>query len=172
MNKNLIIIVLMGVSGCGKTTIGKILSKEKNIPFFDADDYHPKENIKMMKEGKPLNDKNRLPWLIKINNLIKKNSQVSSCIIACSSLKKKYRSIIKKNITIPIHFIYLKGNKKLIQERIKKRKNHFMNNSLLRSQLNTLEEPSNSLIIDVNKNPKKIISIITNKIFFNSKILK
>ena len=93
MNKNLIIIVLMGVSGSGKTTIGKILSKEKNIPFFDADDYHPKENIKMMKEGKPLNDKNRLPWLVKINNLIKKSSQVSSCVIACSSLKKKYRSI-------------------------------------------------------------------------------
>ena len=91
MNKNLIIIVLMGVSGCGKTTIGKILSKEKNIPFFDADNYHPKENIKMMKEGKPLNDKNRLPWLVKINNLTKKNSQVSSCVIACSSLKKKYR---------------------------------------------------------------------------------
>ncbi len=156
----------MGVSGCGKTTIGKILSKEKNIPFFDADDYHPKENIKMMKEGKPLNDKNRLPWLIKINNLIKKNSQVSSCIIACSSLKKKYRSIIKKNITIPIHFIYLKGKKKIIYERLKKRKNHFMKKSLLNSQFKALEEPSNSLTIDVNKNPKKIISNIIKIIFF------
>jgi 6-phosphogluconate dehydrogenase len=166
MNKNLIIIVLMGVSGCGKTTIGKILSKEKNIPFFDADDYHPKENIKMMKEGKPLNDKNRLPWLVKINNLIKKNSQVSSCVIACSSLKKKYRSIIKKKITIPIHFIYLRGTKKIIYERLKKRKNHFINNNLLKSQFNTLEEPSNSLTININKHPKEIISIIKEKIFY------
>ena len=165
MNNNLIIIVLMGVSGCGKTTIGKILSKEKNIPFFDADNYHPKENIKMMKEGKPLNDKNRLPWLIKINNLIKKNSQVSSCIIACSSLKKKYRSIIKKNITIPIHFIYLRGTKKIIYERLKKRKNHFMEKSLLNSQFKTLEEPSKSLTINISKTKNEIIKIITEEIF-------
>ena len=165
MNKNLIIIVLMGVSGCGKTTIGKILSKEKNIPFFDADNYHPKENIKMMKEGKPLNDKNRLPWLVKINNLIKKNSQVSSCIIACSSLKKKYRSIIKKNITIPIHFIYLRGTKQIIYERLKNRKKHFMKNSLLNSQFKVLEEPSESLTIDISKTKNEIIKIITEEIF-------
>jgi len=165
MNKNLIIIVLMGVSGSGKTTIGKMLSKEKNIPFFDADDYHPKNNIKMMKEGKPLNDKNRLPWLVKINNLINKNSQKSSCIIACSSLKKKYRSIIKKNITIPIHFIYLKGAKKIIYERLKNRKKHFMKNSLLNSQFKVLEEPSESLTINISKTKNEIIKIITEEFF-------
>ncbi|MEO2084271.1 MAG: NADP-dependent phosphogluconate dehydrogenase, partial [Marinoscillum sp.] len=75
-------------------------------------------------------------------------------------------SIIKKNITIPIHFIYLKGKKKIIYERLKKRKNHFMKKSLLNSQFKALEEPSNSLTIDVNKNPKKIISIIIKIIFF------
>ena len=81
-------------------------------------------------------------------------------------IKKKYRKTIRKNISNQLHFIYLKGSEKLIQERIKKRKNHFMKISLLKSQFNTLEEPSNSLTIDINKNPKEIISIITKKIFY------
>ena len=155
----------MGVSGSGKTTIGKMISKEKNIPFFDADDYHPKNNIKIMKEGKPLTDKNRLPWLVKINNLIKKSLQKSSCIIACSSLKKKYRSIIKKNITIPIHFIYLKGTKEIIYERLKNRKKHFMKNSLLNSQFKVLEEPSEGLTINISKTKNEILKIIIEEFF-------
>ena len=164
---NSIGVILLGVSGSGKTTIGKLLSKEINIQFIDADDYHSKENIQLMSKGKPLNDKLREPWLYKINEVFKKKLKTSNCVLACSLLKKKYRKNIRKNISNPLFFIYLKGSEKLIQKRIKKRKNHFMNNSLLRSQFNTLEKPSNSLIIDINKNPKEIISIITKKFFIN-----
>ena len=154
---NSIGLILLGVSGSGKTTIGKLLSKKINIQFIDADDYHSKANIQLMNTGKPLDDKLRKPWLYKINKAFKKILKTSNCVLACSLLKKKYRKTIRKN---------LKGSEKLIQERIKKRKNHFMKISLLKSQFNTLEEPSNSLTIDINKNPKEIISIITKKIFY------
>lgn len=163
---NSIGLILLGVSGSGKTTIGKLLSKKINIQFIDADDYHSKKNIQLMSKGKPLDDKLREPWLYKINKAFKKKLKTSNCVLACSLLKKKYRKTIKKNISNQLHFIYLKGSEKLIQERIKKRKNHFMNNSLLKSQFNSLEEPSNSLTIDVNKNPKEIISIITENVFY------
>ena len=165
MNKKTKIIVLMGVSGCGKTTIGKILSKEQKIPFFDADDYHPKNNIKKMTKGKSLNDKDRFPWLMNINKVIKKNSKLYSYILACSSLKKIYRKIIKKNIKNPIYFVWLKGSEKIIIKRLKNRKNHFMKDTLLNSQFKLLEEPSKSLIVDISKTKNEITKIITKEYF-------
>ena len=165
MNKKKKIIVLMGVSGCGKTTIGKILSKEQKIPFFDADDYHSKNNIKKMTKGKFLNDKDRFPWLMDINKIIKKNSQLYNCILACSSLKKIYRKLIKKNIKNPIYFVWLKGSEKIILKRLKNRKNHFMKAALLNSQFKILEKPSKSLIIDISKTKNEITKIITEEFF-------
>ena len=113
---------IMGVSGTGKSTIGKLLSNKLALPFYDGDDYHPKANIDKMAAGKPLNDDDRHDWLVQLNKIALKNKELGS-IIACSSLKKKYRDILKKDLT-HFCFIFLEGSFDLILSRMKKRKNH------------------------------------------------
>ena len=88
----------MGVSGCGKSTIGKLLSQELNIPFFDGDDYHPESNIKKMSNGQALNDDDRSGWLETLNDLAKKQLTKNSCVVVCSALKKSYRDILNEGI--------------------------------------------------------------------------
>ena len=97
----------MGVSGSGKSTIGKLLSQEFNIPFFDGDDFHPKENIEKMSSGQPLNDNDRQSWLEVLNGLAIKELEKSNCIIVCSALKQKYREILSQNIETQTNWIYL-----------------------------------------------------------------
>ena len=97
LNKSKVIFI-MGVSGVGKSTIGSLLAKEMNIPFFDGDDFHPQENIDKMSSGKPLNDDDRHGWLGRLNELAKKQLVNNSCIIVCSALKKKYRDLLSEGI--------------------------------------------------------------------------
>lgn len=136
-------IILMGVSGSGKTVIGKALAPKLNAEFIDGDNLHSQRNVDKMAAGIPLTDEDRLDWL----NLIAKvghdhAAHGTTCIIACSALKKKYRDNLRSN-NPSMKFIYLKGSYDLIYSRIAKRSHQYMPASLLKSQFDTLEEPQN-----------------------------
>ncbi|WP_231427740.1 MULTISPECIES: gluconokinase [Pedobacter] len=134
-------IILMGVSGSGKTVIGKALAPKLNAEFIDGDNLHSQRNVDKMAAGIPLTDEDRFDWL----NLIAKvghdhAAHGTTCIIACSALKRKYRDLLRKD-NPSMKFIYLKGSYDLIFNRISKRSHQYMPSSLLESQFNTLEEP-------------------------------
>jgi carbohydrate kinase (thermoresistant glucokinase family) len=148
--------IVMGVSGSGKTTIGKKLSGELGVSFYDADDFHPKENVEKMNSGRPLTDLDRKPWLEILSRKICEWNSEDGAVLACSALKKEYRTLLspEKN---RVHFIYLKGTKDLIHERMNQREGHYMPPSLLDSQFEALEEPENATILSVEHSPEVIV---------------
>lgn len=149
----------MGVSGSGKSTIGKKLANELDFQFFDGDDYHPESNVQKMKSGTPLNDDDRKGWLEKLNQLGLEH-QTKGAVIACSALKEKYRAILLSGLKEKGEIIYLKGSFKEIKHRLEERKGHFMPINLLKSQFETLEEPKNVITVSIVNPPEKIISQI------------
>lgn len=153
------IFYVMGVSGCGKSTIGKMLAKSFAIPFFDGDDYHPEANIKKMSNGNPLNDSDRKGWLTNLNGLATDN-QEKGVVIACSALKKAYRIQLEQNIPSQTNFVYLKGTFDEIFERLQQRKGHFMPADLLKSQFDTLEVPESCITVSIQLSPEDIIKEI------------
>ncbi len=138
----------MGVSGCGKTTMAKLLSESLDIPFIEADDFHPETNILKMKNGQSLDDNDREPWLQNLALEIKKN-EANGCVLACSALKEKYRTTLNSLITKPLQIIFLQGSFELIKNRMDQRADHFMPAQLLRSQFDTLEIPKNAWVFDI-----------------------
>lgn len=134
-------IIIMGICGCGKTTIGERLAKKTGRKFIDADDLHPRNNIEKMASGQPLDDEDRQPWLENIRDLLYSlESKNERTVIACSALKKNYRDQLRKgheNLT----FLFLDGGRKLILKRMRKRKEHFMKVNMIESQLKILERP-------------------------------
>lgn len=146
---------VMGVSGSGKTTVGKLVSSGTGIPFFDADDYHPAANIEKMKGGIALTDEDRLPWLQRLNELALSATIDKGAVIACSALKEKYRQLLSNGLT-NYQWIFLQGDFGLIQQRLKERPGHFMPPSLLRSQFEALEIPAEAVTIDIHQSPEKI----------------
>jgi len=153
------VFYIMGVSGCGKSTIGKLLAKKLDIPFFDGDDFHPESNIEKMEAGIPLNDNDRHGWLLRLNALAKENSKKGG-IIACSALKASYRRILDGGIEKKVVWVFLKGSFKTIHERMKKRKGHYMPPSLLQSQFDALEPPKHALVLSILKTPEEIVDEI------------
>lgn len=156
------VFIVMGVSGCGKSTIGKLLAAEFEFSFFDGDDYHPEENVKKMSSGIPLNDEDREGWLRSLNKLAKKYSD-KGAVIACSALKKSYRNSLMKALKNQMEFVYLEGSKEEILSRLEERKGHFMPPGLLDSQLDTLEVPLHSITVSIKETPTKIVSEIIRK---------
>ena len=152
---------IMGVSGCGKSTIGMLLAKELKIPFYDGDDYHPQKNIDKMSAGIALNDTDRKPWLQKINTKAKEEINKKGCVIACSALKDSYRKIISESIQENVLVVYLKGDYETIYQRMQAR-NHFMPPELLQSQFKALEEPKKAIVVEVTQLPNAIIDFIKN----------
>jgi gluconokinase len=154
----------MGVEGTGKTTIGKMLAEKLGWKFYDADDYHPVANIEKMRNGIPLDDEERRPWLNEIRNLINSSlNRNEPSIIACSALKNSYREFLKQNKE-QIIFVYLKGDKNTISKRLASRKGHFAGTQLLESQLRTLEEPEGVITADISKRPEVIADSIIEKL--------
>ncbi len=165
-----IAFIIMGVSGVGKTTIGKLLSQKTNLPFFDADDFHSKENIAKMKSGQALTDEDRVEWLNQLNHMLAKQLQRNSCILACSALKQNYRNILAGDHACQIKFIHLTGTFEQISMQMKSRKDHFIPLSLLQSQFDTLEEPVNAIRISIDKKPSDMVAEIHDQLFNKSEI--
>ena len=153
--------IVMGVSGSGKSTIGKRLSDRLSCQFFEGDDFHPDSNIKKMSSGKALNDADRLPWLRKLEDLITNCTEENkSGVLACSALKENYRQIITGQNSHNVTWIYLNGNYQTISDRIKQRQDHFFDLKLLCSQFEILEEPKNVLTIDIDSDIEAIVDRI------------
>ena len=153
------ICIVMGVSSAGKTLIGQKLAARLDLPFYDADNFHPAENIKKMETGKPLNDRDRLPWLEILRRNMAQWEHNGGAVLACSALKKSYRRLLSPP-NIDVQFIYLKGEKSLIKKRIQKREDHFMPADLLDSQFEALEEPQNAITVDIDQKPAHIVAEI------------
>ncbi|MGP8305462.1 gluconokinase [Vibrio sp. YIC-376] len=160
MNKK---YVVMGVSGCGKSSIGYSLAKSLNIPFFDGDDYHPEENVEKMRNGIPLTDEDRKEWLLTLNALIQEQDNL---VLACSALKPEYRDALRSGCN-ELTFCYLKGDFDTIWSRLKAREDHyFQGSAMLESQFSTLIEPTEqeALYIDINQTPEKVVDDILSKV--------
>ena len=154
------VVILMGVSGSGKTTIGQLLAKELNWRFYDGDDFHPKANVAKMSRGIPLTDRDRGAWLAALEHLIRGLIEERiSAVITCSALKQTYRDRLVGNRN-DVVLVYLKGDYDLTQERLLSRKDHFMKADLLTSQFDTLEEPEDVLAIDTAQEPVVIVAEI------------
>jgi gluconokinase len=141
------IVVLMGVTGSGKTTVGQALAENLGWKYLDADDFHPATNVAKMRAGTPLDDDDRQPWLETLVHLISDKIQAGdSAVLACSALKQNYRDTL--SISDEVQFVYLNGDRETIAERLRSRRDHYMNPNLLDSQFETLEEPKDALEID------------------------
>ena len=151
------VVIVMGVSGCGKSTVGALLAKRLGIPFYDADDFHPPENVEKMESGEPLSDIDRHPWLERLSREIESWSQTGGAVLACSALKESYRQVLSANDASRVRFIWLHGPEELISERLQKRKWHYMPPDLLRSQFEALEPPENATAVSVDQPPEEIV---------------
>lgn len=149
-------IVLMGVAGCGKTTVGERLAARLGWTFLDADDYHPPANVEKMRSGHPLTDEDRWPWLDRLNQLLRDGG---STVLACSALKQKYRDRIAAGVA-DIRWVHLAGSFGLIESRLAARKGHYMPAALLASQFETLEPPGAALSLDVTDPPDVLVERI------------
>jgi carbohydrate kinase (thermoresistant glucokinase family) len=154
------IIVLMGVSGCGKTTIGRMLSDLLKWPFYDGDDFQPKDNVNKMAQGLPLNDRDRRPWLMAMRNLLLGiRAKQGKAVLTCSALKQDYRDLLADGLD-RIRWVYLKGEYALLEERLKRRQGHYFPASMLGSQFEILEEPTDALVVPVDMPPDSIVASI------------
>ena len=154
------IIVLMGVAGSGKTTIGRLLSRATGWPFFDGDDFHPPENVAKMARGIPLTDSDRAGWLAQLANLICSHLEAQQpMILACSALKRSYRAQLLVDAS-RVHFVYLKGDYAAILARLQARSGHYMRPEMLASQFADLEEPPEALQVDTSAAPEEIVNTI------------
>lgn len=154
--KRRVVIVLMGVAGAGKTTVGSLLARELRWQFADADEFHSPENIAKMGAGIPLTDADRATWLETLRDLVAGwIAKQENAVLACSALKQSYRAILQ--VDEQVRFVYLKGDRNLFAQRLLQRHDHYMKPQMLESQLLTLEPPMNAIIVDANATPENIV---------------
>jgi gluconokinase len=153
------IVVVMGVAGSGKTTVGTMLADAMHSPFLDGDSLHPKTNVEKMRLGIPLTDADRAPWLSAIHaRMLDAFRRGESLVVGCSALKQSYRAVLADGL--PITWVYLKGSAELIRSRLQHRTSHFMKADMLTSQFDALEEPPDALVADVSQPPSAIVEQI------------
>ena len=160
------IIVIFGVSGAGKTTVGKMLAEQLGWRFLEADDFHPGANIEKMRNGHPLTDKDRWPWLDCLREQIEQLlSAGENGVLACSALKRTYRDRLR--VSDKVKFVFLRGDYALVEKQLRSRHWHFMNVALLQSQFDDLEQPQpdeNVLTIELGRTPEEIVERIEAKL--------
>ena len=164
-NAHTALYVVMGVSGCGKTRIGANFAKAMGIAFIEGDDYHPPENVRRMSSGIPLTDDDRAGWLQLLAARIREAKDAGTgLVLACSALKRSYREILRDAATPErLQFIYLRGTREVIGERLRARKGHFMNPALLESQFEALEEPTpdeGAWMYDVGGSAEEMVAVL------------
>jgi len=153
------IVIVMGVVGAGKTTVGQLLAAQLGWEFADADDFHPPSNVEKIRNGTPLTDADRGPWLDALRNAIDGwIAEPRNVVLACSALKSSYRQ--KLQAGSEVHFVYLKGSEALIGGRLRSRQGHFATDSILVSQLADLEEPATAVTVEVADSPQQIVANI------------
>ena len=159
------IIVVMGVAGAGKTTVGHLLADQLRCAFLDADTLHSPANIEKMAHGVPLTDADREPWLATIHARIVQSFQRGEpLVVACSALKQRYREILSRGVAVT--WAYLKGTEEMIRARLQLRQHHFMTAPMLASQFADLEEPTDAIVIDVAVTPAAAVRQIVNVLPF------
>jgi carbohydrate kinase (thermoresistant glucokinase family) len=150
------IVVVMGVSGSGKSTVGRLLAERLRVPFVDADDFHSPQNIAKMARGTPLTDEDRAGWLETLAGLLSQKAEKgASVVLACSALKASHRSVLR--VSSEVRFLYLKGDYDRILDRLNQRSGHFMRPELLKSQFEALEEPEDGIVIDIDRSVAEIV---------------
>ena len=160
------IIIIFGVSGAGKTTVGKLLARELGWRFIEADDFHPAANIEKMRSGHPLTDKDRWPWLERLRQRIDVSlASAENAVLACSALRRAYRDRLR--VSEGLSFVFLRGSYASIERQLRSRHRHFMNPALLQSQFDDLEEPrpdENVLTVELGQTPQEIVKEIEAKL--------
>jgi gluconokinase len=161
-----VIVIVFGVSGAGKTTVGKLLTREIGWRFIEADDFHSVTNIEKMRSGRPLTDEDRWPWLERLRQQIEQSLTAGqNAVLSCSALKRAYRDRLR--VSDEVKFVFLRGDYVLIEKQLRNRRRHFMNPNLLQSQFDDLEEPQqgeNVLTIELGRTPEQIVETIKTKL--------
>jgi gluconokinase len=151
------VIIVMGVSGCGKSTVGEALAQRLGWTFHDADSFHPPANVEKMRAGSPLNDDDRWPWLDRLNSVLRhKAAKREPVVLACSALRQRYRDRLAAKLS-SVLFVHLDGSFELIENRLRQRNHAYMPSSLLRSQFETLEAPQDARTVDIAKSVDQIV---------------
>ena len=157
------LVIVTGVSGTGKTTLGTLLSERLRLPFFDADHFHPAENIAKMSAGHPLTDEDRKPWLVGLAKQLLDSEQQGGAVLACSALKNAYRA--KLSVSDNLRWIHLTGDRDLIWERMLARKNHYMKAGMLDSQIAIWEKPDQGFLLNIPGTPEQLLEASLSYIF-------
>jgi gluconokinase len=153
------VIVVMGVVGAGKTTVGRLLAQQLGWKFADGDDFHPPENVEKIRRGIPLKDVDRQPWLERLHTAITNwNSAKQNVILACSALKRAYRDKLQTGAAV--EFVYLQGTAQLVAQRLRARHGHFADEQILASQFADLEEPEKAINVGIDRTPEEIVTEI------------
>lgn len=159
------VVVLMGVSGSGKSTIGKMLAAKLGWTFIEGDDFHPSANVEKMHAGIPLTDADRDPWLAALRDRMDTALQNrENIVLSCSALKHAYQDYLEQHDPAHVHYVFLRASEELIRKRLEARQGHFMNPTLLHSQFETLEPPTHAIQIDINESTDEVVAEIAEKL--------
>jgi gluconokinase len=165
------VVIIFGVSGAGKTTIGQLLAEELGWRFYEGDDFHSQTNIDKMHHGIPLTDEDRRPWLKSLRKLIKRCLGAGeNAVLTCSALKEAYRRDLR--VSDNVKLVFLRGNYELVANQLRRRRRHFMKPALLQSQFGDLEEPQPEegvLMIELGRSPQELVKKIKTKLYHTSK---